>query len=125
MSTGFTVVYYNSRKQVGTMSLNRSEQLLHDYVQDHREERQYWQTKVRSIVSESAEIPAAVSRVDSELWRYYLERSEVAPVFIAAARTYGTKKTSMKNLAEHLIRLWTDPRPGKAPSAQQAAGDSA
>jgi hypothetical protein len=95
------------------MSLNRSEQMLYDYVQGQSDERHYWQEKVHAIVSESVEIPAAVARLDSELWRYYLERSEVVPVFIAAARTYGLKRTSMKNLAEHLVRLWTEPRPKK------------
>jgi hypothetical protein len=92
------------------MSLNRSEQMLYDYVQDQSEERHYWQNKVREIVSRTDGIPAAVARLDSELWRYYLERSEVAPVFVAAARAYGLERTSMKNLAEHLIRAWTEPR---------------
>jgi hypothetical protein len=93
------------------MSLNRSEQLLYDYMQGQSEERQYWQNKVRAIVTESPEIPAAITRLDGELWRYYLERSDVAPVFVAAARAYGLKRTSMKNLAEHLVRVWTEPRP--------------
>lgn len=97
------------------MSLNRSEQMLYDYVQGQRGERHYWENKVQSIASESLELPEAVSRLDSELWRYFLERSEIVPVFVAAARAYGLKRTSMKNLAEYLIRLWTEPRPRKAP----------
>ena len=99
------------------MSLNRSEQLLHDYVQQHREERQFWQNKVRAIVSSSADIPAAVARIDSELWRYYEERSSVVPLFVSASRAFGTKRISMKNLAEYLVRLWTEPRP-KKPNSQ-------
>jgi|HubBroStandDraft_1064217.scaffolds.fasta_scaffold392107_2 hypothetical protein len=95
------------------MSLNRSEQMLYDYVQGQSEERQYWQNKVRGIVADSAEIPGAVVRIDAELWRYYLERSEVTPVFMAAARSHGLKRTSMKNLAEFLVRLWTEPKPRK------------
>jgi hypothetical protein len=98
------------------MSLNRSEQMLYDYVQGQREERQHLQNKVRGIVAESVEIPSAVARIDAELWRYYLERSEVTPIFITAARSYGLKRTSMKNLAEYLVRIWTEPRPRK-PSA--------
>jgi hypothetical protein len=100
------------------MSLNRSEQMLYDYVQGQIDERHYWQNKVHSIVAEAAEIPVAVSQLDAELWRYYLERSEVAPVFIAAARAYGLKRTSMKNLAEYLIRLWTEPRPKKSTTTE-------
>jgi hypothetical protein len=112
--TGFTVVFYKPGKHVGFMSLNKSEQILFDYVQGKREERQYWQDKVRAIAKESLEIPDAVSRLDTELWRYYLERSEVAPVFMAAVKAHGNRRTSMKNLAEHLIRLWTEPRPKKS-----------
>jgi hypothetical protein len=95
------------------MSLNRSEQMLYEYVQGQTEERQHWQNKVRGLVAQSPDMPAAIARIDAELWRYYLERSEVAQVFIAAARTYGLKRTSMKNLAEYLVRLWTEPRPRK------------
>ena len=102
------------------MSLNRSEQLLHDYVQQHREERQFWQNKVRVIVTASADIPSAVARLDGELWRYFEERSSVVPVFVSAARSCGTKRISMKNLAEYLVRLWTEPRPRKPAAGAQA-----
>lgn len=95
------------------MSLNRSEQILYEYVQQHREERQFWTNKVRAIVAGSRDTPAAVARIDSELWRYYEERSTVAPVFVAAVRAFGLKRVSMKNLAEYLVRLWTDPKPKK------------
>lgn len=54
-----------------------------------------------------------VARLDSQLWRYYEERSRVVPAFKEAAAAYGLKRTSMKNLAELLIRLWTDPKPRK------------
>jgi hypothetical protein len=122
LATGFTVVFYKPDQHVGFMSLNRSEQILFDYVQGNRQERQYWQDKVRAIARESLEIPDAVARLDSELWRYYLERSEVAPVFIDAVRAYGNRRTSMKSLAEHWVRLWTEPRPKK--SATPLLGDA-
>ncbi len=102
------------------MSLNRSEQILYDYVQQHREERQYWTNKVRVIVSGSPDLPSAVARIDAELWRYYEERSAVAPVFVAAAQAFGVRRVSMKNLAEHVVRLWTEPRPRKAPPGHPA-----
>jgi hypothetical protein len=95
------------------MSLNRSEQLVHDYVQQHRDERQFWQDKVRAIVTGSPDLPSAVARLDAELWRYFGERSAVVPVFAEAARGLGGKRISMKNLAEYLVRLWTQPRPRK------------
>jgi len=62
-------------------------------------------------VAASAEVHGAVARIDAELWRYYEERSAVAPAFVAAVRAYGLKRTSMKNLAELLVRLWTEPKP--------------
>jgi hypothetical protein len=100
-------------EHVGAVSLNRSEQILYDYVQGQRDERHYWQTKVQSFVREYSEIPAAVARLDSELWRYYLERSEVVPALAADARAHGTKRTSMKNLAEYLVRIWAPSPPKK------------
>ncbi len=103
------------------MSLNRSEQILFDYIQQHREERQFWLNKVHAIVTGSLDIPSAVARLDGELWRYYEERSAVVPVFVAAARAFGSKRVSMKNLAEHLVRLWTEPKPKKPSAASSKA----
>jgi hypothetical protein len=100
------------------MSLNRSEQILYDYMQSKHEERQFWQSKVQSIVTPSADLGEAIARIDGELWRYYLERSEVAPVFKEAVRAWGTKRTSMKNLAEYLVRVWTEPRPKKSSNSE-------
>src|ERR1700690_3590679 len=104
------------------MSLNRSEQILYDYIQFHKDERQHLQNKVRAIVAASAEAHAAIARIDAELWRYFEERSAVAPVFVAAARSYGLKRTSMKNLAEYLVRLWTEPKPKKPSRPEPPAG---
>jgi hypothetical protein len=104
------------------MSLNRSEQMLYEYVQGQTEERHHWQNKVRALVAEAPEMPAAIARIDAELWRYYLERSEIVPMFVAAARTYGLNRTSMKNLAEYLVRLWTEPRPRKPAQSTRVSG---
>jgi len=93
------------------MSLNRFEQRVFDYLQGHRDERQFWQEKVRSIVKSLNDDHAAAARLDGEFWRYYVERSGVVPVFKDAARHEGMKRTSMKNLAELVIRLWVEPRP--------------
>jgi hypothetical protein len=123
--TGFCRCFLQTVETGWGMSLNRSEQLLHDYMQSHPDERQFWVSKVQTIVRESPDMPQAVSRLDAELWRYYLERSEVATAFMAAAKAYGLKRTSMKNLAEYLVRLWTEPRPRKAsPPVPPLAGDN-
>jgi hypothetical protein len=96
------------------MSLNRCEQTLFDYVRVHPEERQYLQDKVRALVSASPEVSNAVARIDSELWRYYEERSAVIPAFNGLLGAAGPRRTSMKNLAELLVRLWTEPKPRTA-----------
>ncbi len=97
------------------MSLNRSEQIVFDYLKAHHDERQYWQDKVRSFVTGNSDFANAVLRIDSELWRYYLERSSVIPGFDALSGSAPVRRLSMKNLAELLVRLWTDPKPRRTP----------
>lgn len=98
------------------MSLNRSEQRIQDYLQGHPEERHYWIGKVQSVCRSAVDDHAAVQELEPALWRYYVERSGVASPFKEAARDEGLRRTSMKNLAELLIRLWVEPRPKKKPS---------
>jgi hypothetical protein len=105
--------FWASWGQVGGVSLNRFEQALYDYVKGHPEERHYWHDKVRALAADSAGIPSAVARIDSELWRYFVERSAVLPEFCGSERGPGLRRTSMKNLAEFMIGLWTEPKPRK------------
>ena len=102
------------------MSLNRFEQRIFDYWQGHRDERQFWQEKVRGLVKTLNDDHAVAARLDGELWRYYEERSGVVPVFKEAARHEGLRRTSMKNLAELVIRVWVEPRPKKKKPAEDA-----
>lgn len=104
------------------MSLNRYEQRVFDYWQSHRDERQFWQEKVRAFAKSSADDHVAAARLDGELWRYYQERSAVAAPFKEAVRHEGLKRTSMKNLAELILRLWVEPRPKKKPPEADALG---
>jgi hypothetical protein len=101
------------------MSLNRCEQRIFDYLQGHPEERHYWQGKVQTVCRNARDDHGAIAQLEPELWRYYRERSDVAQPFKDAARHEGLARTSMKNLAELLVRLWTEPRPKK-----KSAGDS-
>jgi hypothetical protein len=100
------------------MSLNRCEHTLYDYIKGHRDEGQYLQEKVHNLISTSADIPAAVARINLELWRYYQERAAVVPALAAAMGTGGLGRTSMKNLAELLVRLWVEPKPRKPPAGE-------
>jgi len=95
------------------MSLNRCEQRVFDYLQVHRDERQFWHEKVRGLVKNVPDHHTAAGRLEGELWRYYLERSEVVTIFRDAVRAEGRQRTSMKNLAELLLRLWVEPRAKK------------
>jgi hypothetical protein len=106
----------------GGMSLNRFEQRIFDYWQGHRDERQFWQEKVRALVKTLGDDHAAATRLDGEFWRYYVERSGVVPAFKDAARHDGLQRTSMKNLAELVIRIWVEPRPKKKKVAEEGAG---
>ena len=99
------------------MSLNRCEQRVYDYLQGHPDERQFWVGKVQTVWSRSGDDAAAVAQLEYELWLYYKERGAVVPVFKEAVRTEGLNRTSMKNLAELLLRLWVEPRPKKQPVA--------
>lgn len=100
------------------MSLNRCEQRVFDYLQRHPEERHYWQSKFQTGAKAAGDDHVAVVRLEPELWRYYEERSAVAAPFKEAVRHEGLQRTSMKNLAELLLRLWIAPRPKKkAPDA--------
>jgi hypothetical protein len=103
------------------MSLNRSEQRVFDYMQGHPDERHFWVGKVQSVWSRSGDDAAAVAQLESELWLYYKERSAVVPVFQEAARAEGLQRTSMKNLAELLLRLWVEPRPKKKSATTENA----
>ena len=100
------------------MSLNRCEQRIFDYLQSHADERHFWIGKVQTVCR-SLDEHAAVARLDAELWRYYEERSAVAAPFKEAVRHEGLRRTSMKNLAELLVRLWTEPRAKKKPGTEE------
>lgn len=92
------------------MSLNAAEQMIFDYVQSHPEERHYWVEKVRRTLAQAGDEPLAAARLAQDLWRYYEERSAVVQPFKDLAQREGVRRISMKNLAEHLLRLWTPPR---------------
>ena len=102
------------------MSLNRYEHLLFDYWQRNPDELRFWQAKVRALAEGHAPGPALVMTLNSELWRYYEERSQVVEPFLSMAAHEGLRKISMLNLAEHLLRIWLPPRPVRKKTAPEA-----
>ncbi len=110
---GFCSCFSEAATHGGEMSLNRCEQRIFDYWQGHRDERQFWEEKVRGMAKTAGDDFVVAARLDGELWRYYEERSAVAAPFKEAVRHEGLQRTSMKNLAELVLRLWVEPRPKK------------
>lgn len=104
------------------MSLNRSEQLVFDYLHAQPDELRHWQEVVRGTAHRSTDPHAAAHTLDHALWAYFVERAAVAEPFRSAARQQGLVRTSMKNLAELLLRLWAPP---PAPTKTGTAGRSA
>ena len=95
------------------MSLNAREQMVFDYVQSHPEERHYWLEKVQKTCRAAGDDFEAARILELDLWRYFEERSAVASPFKEVAIREGVRRTSMRNLAEYLVRLWVQPRPKK------------
>lgn len=95
------------------MSLNRSEQLVCDYVEAHPEEKGYWFDKVRSRAAAQRDPHLAAEELADDLWRYFEERSAVAAPFRDLAAREGVRRISMRNLAEYWLRLWVEPRQRK------------
>jgi hypothetical protein len=102
-------------RTVDSVSLNRNEQRVFDYLRSQPEEDRHWRRKVVAMAGPEADEHEAARRLDGELWQYYVERSGVVEPFRSAAKHEGLERTSMRNLAELLIRLWTDPRPKAKP----------
>lgn len=96
------------------MSLNRNEQMVYDYLQTQPDERRHWEGVVkREAARAGGDRHAAAFSLEGELWRYYVERAGVTEPFRGAARREGLARTSMRNLAELLLRLWA-PAPAKS-----------
>ncbi len=101
------------------MSLNRSEQMVHDYLQNQPEERRHWQDLVRREAAGNEDVHVAAAALERELWRYFQERAAVVEPFRGFARREGGARTSMRGLAELLLRLWAPP-PAKPKNSSHA-----
>jgi hypothetical protein len=95
------------------MSLNRSEQMVCDYVEANPEERAYWFDKVHATAKAEVDEHLAAARLTEALWAYYEERATVVEPFTSLVAREGLRRTSMRNLAEYWLRLWVAPRPKK------------
>lgn len=93
------------------MSLNASEQMVFDYLRSHPDEESFWRHKLRQLTADEADEHALSMAVAEALGEYYEERASVLADFRDDRATSGSgRRVSMRNLADHLIRLWTEPR---------------
>jgi hypothetical protein len=100
------------------MSLNRSEQLLFDHLQAHKEERQHWRGKLQAEAGKVSDPHAWAARLDGELRRYAAERAALRPAEFELNPGQSLEKVSMRNLAELLLRLWGPPVTPRRPSPE-------
>jgi len=99
------------RCNVRNMSLNRTEQALFDYIENHTEERHFWQGKVRDLMREARDDFAVSAPLAIALRLYCDERRQVGVLPAEIADHKDLVRTSFRNLAEHLMRLWGPTRP--------------
>lgn len=95
------------------VSLNRSEQMIFDYLEVNPDERHFWKEKVQAAEKNAPDVHEVSRYLETELWAYLVERSAVVSPFREEAAREGLPRTSMQNLADHLLRLWTAPRAKK------------
>jgi hypothetical protein len=91
------------------MSLNRCEQVFFNYLSQRAEERHYWEEKVRGLIAREGVNHYVVMGLERDLWAGFAERSQVVPTLRQWVQAEGNARTSMRNLAEYLLRLWSPP----------------
>lgn len=87
------------------MSLNRYEQTIFDYLRSNPDELRHWKMKVTEATAQPREVGVISRELERELWQYLQERAQHTPAFRPLAPE-GTRRVSLQNLAEHLLRLW-------------------
>ena len=95
------------------MSLNRYERMLMDYLENHLEEKCFWEARVWEIDRQVGRRESKVLDLNGLLWDYFEERSRFESPFREVVIHEGSKKISMLNLSEYLLRTWTPARSPK------------
>ena len=81
-----------------------------DYLEKNHDEFHFWKEKVQTVAKSVNSDHEAARRLEEELWAYVVERSGVVSPFLDEAQREGLPRTSMRNLADYMLRLWTVPR---------------
>jgi len=90
------------------VSLNRCEEALLRYVSERPDEKRFWSARVLAVDGAGGALEARVAGLDRELRAYAAERGRADAALLD---TVGGGRVSMRNLAEHLLHLWTPPKP--------------
>ncbi|RME72494.1 MAG: hypothetical protein D6781_02125 [Verrucomicrobia bacterium] len=88
------------------MSLNRCEEALLNYLEDHPDEKRFWTSRVLELDGVGGTREGLASTLDQELRAYAAERDRLAP---PDHQRFGGGSVSMRNLAELLFLTWTPP----------------
>lgn len=91
------------------MSLNRYEQMLFSYLENHAEEKRFWMSRVLELARRDGSAKDKVLDLNGMLWDYFEERSRFESPFREVAIHEGLRKISMLNLSEYLLRIWPPP----------------
>jgi hypothetical protein len=92
------------------MSLNQSEERLKAYVEGHREERQHWREKVRSLSIKASDLHEIARVLERDLRGYLRERASVVPDLRGGLSPDAVARLSLRTLAEYWLRVWGEPR---------------
>ncbi len=92
------------------MSLNQSEERLKAYVEGHRDERQHWREKVRSLSVKSSDLHEVARILERDLRSYLRERATVVESLRGGLSAEAVARLSLRNLAEYWLRVWAEPR---------------
>jgi len=90
------------------VSLNRCEEALLRYVGERPDEKRFWTARVLEVDRAGGALETRVAGLDRQLRDYAAERGRADA---ALADVLGAGRVSMRNLAEHLLHLWTPPKP--------------
>ena len=87
--------------------------MLLGYLENHPEEKRYWEGRVREVALRKMSRDQAARELDSMFWDYFEERSRYQSPFREVATHENMQKISMLNLSEYLLRLWAPPSRAK------------
>jgi hypothetical protein len=100
------------------VSLNRFEDVLLGYLRSHPDEERHWRTRVLELDRAGAPLAERTAALERELRAYAGERARADGTLAEAP---GSARVSLRNLSEHLFRLWVPPRP-KPPRSSPPSG---